>query len=117
MADIVLNVEVREHIGSGGARADRRNGVVPGILYGGDKAPVAISVKEGEFTKALTTGKLLGHLVTLKYGKESQPVIAKDVQFHPVTDRPLHFDLYLKGSSFLRATATPPSPRSPRPRR
>ena len=47
-----------------------------------------------EFRKALYTGKLLGHLVTLKYGKETQPVIAKDVQFHPVTDEPTHFDLY-----------------------
>jgi large subunit ribosomal protein L25 len=54
---------------------------------------VAIAVKENEFRKALYTGKLLGHLVTLKYGDESQPVIAKDVQFHPVTDNPHHFDL------------------------
>ena len=94
MADIVLNVEVREHTGSGGARAARRVGMVPGILYGGDQAPVAIAVKEREFHKALHTGKLLGHLVKLKYGKETQSVIAKDVQFHPVTDAPLHFDLY-----------------------
>jgi large subunit ribosomal protein L25 len=54
---------------------------------------VAISVNERDFRKSLYTGKLLGHLVTLKYGTESQPVIARDVQFDPVTDRPLHFDL------------------------
>ena len=67
--------------------------MVPGVLYGGDKAPVAISVNERAFRKSLYTGKLLGHLVTLKYGEETQPVIARDVQFDPVTDRPLHFDL------------------------
>jgi large subunit ribosomal protein L25 len=94
MADIVLNVEVRERAGTGGARETRAAGLVPGILYGGDKAPVSIAVKYGEFHKALHTGKLLGHLVTLKYGDEVQPVIAKDVQFHPVTDAPVHFDLY-----------------------
>ena len=94
MADIVLNVEVRERTGTGGARASRNGGMVPGILYGGDQAPVAIAVKSGEFRKALHTGKLLGHLVTLKYGDESQPVIAKAVQFHPVTDNPTHFDLF-----------------------
>ena len=94
MADIVLNVQVRERSGTGGARATRGEGMVPGILYGGDQAPVAIAVKAGEFHKALHTGKLLGHLVTLKYGEESQPVIAKDVQFHPVTEAPLHFDLF-----------------------
>jgi large subunit ribosomal protein L25 len=93
MADIVLNVEVRDRTGTGGAREARRSGMVPGILYGGETAPVSIAVKENEFRKALYTGKLLGHLVTLKYGDESQPVIAKDIQFHPVTDNPMHFDL------------------------
>jgi large subunit ribosomal protein L25 len=93
MAEIILNVDVRENTGTGGARAARRAGAVPGILYGGGKAPVAISVNEKDFRKNLYTGKLLGHLVTLKYGEESQPVIAKDVQFDPVSDRPLHFDL------------------------
>jgi large subunit ribosomal protein L25 len=93
MAEIILNVDVREGVGTGGARAVRRAGGVPGILYGGDKAPVAVSVNEKDFKKSLYTGKLLGHLVTLKYGDETQPVIAKDVQFDPVSDRPVHFDL------------------------
>ncbi|WP_334165332.1 50S ribosomal protein L25/general stress protein Ctc [Phenylobacterium sp.] len=94
MAEIILNVEVRERTGTGGAREARRSGMVPGVLYGGDKDPVAIAVKSNEFRKALYTGKLLGHLVTLKYGKETQPVIAKAVDMHPVTDEPVHFDLY-----------------------
>jgi large subunit ribosomal protein L25 len=93
MAEIILNVDVRDGVGTGGARAARRAGMVPGVLYGGEKAPVAISVNERDFRKSLYTGKLLGHLVTLKYGDESQPVIARDVQFDPVSDRPLHFDL------------------------
>jgi len=94
MAEIVLNVDLRERTGTGGAREARRQGLVPGVLYGGDKAPVNITVRANEFRKALYTGKLLGHLVTLKYGAETQPVIAKDVQMHPVTDEPVHFDLY-----------------------
>jgi large subunit ribosomal protein L25 len=93
MAEIVLNVEVRDRTGTGGAREARRAGKVPGILYGGPKGPVSISVKSNEFRKSLQTGQLHGHLVTLKYGDESQPVIAKDIQFHPVTDEPIHFDL------------------------
>src|SRR5580704_10313181 len=86
MAEIVLNVEVHDRPGSGGARAVRREGKVPGVLY---------------------TGKLLGHLVTLKYGDESQPVIAKDVQFHPVTDEPTHFDLYRVDAHQLIRIAVP----------
>lgn len=94
MADIILNVELRERAGTGGARESRRNGLVPGVLYGGTQAPVNIAVKINEFRKALYTGKLLGHLVTLQYGGEKQSVIAKAVQFHAVTDVPVHFDLY-----------------------
>ena len=92
--EIILNVQVRDRVGTGGARSARNAGLVPGILYGADKAPVPIAVKAGEFRKALHTGKLLGHLVTLKYGEELQPVIAKDVQFDPVRDEPVHFDLF-----------------------
>jgi large subunit ribosomal protein L25 len=94
MAEIVLNVEVRENTGTGSAREVRRAGKVPGVLYGGALQPVAIAVRSNEFRKALHSGKLLGHKVTLKYGEETQPVIAKDIQFHPVTDEAVHFDLY-----------------------
>jgi len=94
MADIVLNVELRERTGTGGARATRRAGLVPGVIYGGDKDPVAVAVRANEFRKALYTGKLLGHLVKVKNGKETQSVIAKVVDMHPVTDEPWHFDLY-----------------------
>ena len=107
MAEIVLNVEVRERAGSGGARQARREGKVPGVLYGGKLEPVAIAVRQNEFRKALYTGKLLGHLVPLRYGKETQPVIAKDVQFHPVTDEPTHFDLYRVDAHQLIRIAVP----------
>ena len=94
MADIELNVEVRERTGTGGARATRREGKVPGVLYGGPRGPVPVCANENAFKKALHTGKLLGHLITLRYGAESQPVIARDIQFDPVSDRPVHFDLF-----------------------
>jgi large subunit ribosomal protein L25 len=107
MADIVLNVEVREHTGTGGARETRRAGKVPGVLYGGTLEPLAIAVRANEFRKALHSGKLLGHMVTLKYGGESQPVIAKDIQFHPVTDEAVHFDLYRVGEHQLVRISIP----------
>lgn len=94
MAEIVLDVEVRDRTGSGGARAARNEGKVPGILYGGALAPVPIAVNLNAFKKALYTGKLAGHLVTLKYGEETQKVIAKSIDFHPVHDTPIHFDLF-----------------------
>ena len=107
MADIILNVEVRERAGTGGAREVRRAGKVPGVLYGHGKDPVNISVVAKDFKKSLHTGKLLGHLVTLKYGEETQPVIAKAVQFHPVTDEAIHFDLFRVGEHDLIKISVP----------
>jgi len=107
MADIVLNVAVREQTGTGGARAARRAGQVPGVLYGGERGPVPIAVEANSFRKALYTGKLLGHRVTLQYGEETQTVIAKDIQFHPVNDQPVHFDLFRVEAGQLIRIAVP----------
>lgn len=107
MAEIVLNVEVRDRTGTGEARAVRRQGKVPGVLYGGERGPVSIAVEATAFRKALYTGKLLGHLVTLAHGGETQKVIAKDVQFHPVTDQPVHFDLFRVDEHQLVKIAVP----------
>lgn len=94
MAGIVLNVEVREQVGTGAARATRRSGNVPGVLYGGPRGPVSIEVPRRDLDKALRSGKFVSHMVTLAYKGETQPVIPKAIHYHPVTDEPLHFDLY-----------------------
>ena len=70
MADIELNVEVREQAGSGAARAVRRAGKVPGVLYGGPRGPVPIAADANAFGKALYTGKLLGHLNIARHDVE-----------------------------------------------
>ena len=107
MAEIVLNVEVRDSVGTGAARAARRANKVPGVLYGGPQGPVAVAVASNEFRKALYSGKLLGHLVTLRHDGKNQSVIAKDIQFNPVSDEPVHFDLYRVSEHQLIKIAVP----------
>jgi large subunit ribosomal protein L25 len=92
MSDIVLNVEVRERTGTGGARETRREGRVPGILYGGKLDPVAISLKGNELLKAINSGKFLANMITIEHKGETQTVFARDVQFDPVMDFPVHVD-------------------------
>jgi large subunit ribosomal protein L25 len=92
--EIVLNVDVRERTGRGGAREIRRANLVPGVLYGGEKAPVSISVDKKTIIAALKSGKFLAHTVTLEHKGERQLVFTQDIQFHPVTDEPTHLDLY-----------------------
>lgn len=94
MSDIVVSVEVRERTGTGGAREARRSGLVPGVLYGGPRGAVSISVKRNELVKAISTGKFIAQMVDLEHKGERQPVIARDIQFHPVTDEPVHIDFY-----------------------
>jgi large subunit ribosomal protein L25 len=94
MAGIVLNVEKREKIGSGGARATRNAGLIPGVLYGGKRGAIPIEVNAKEVELAIRSGKFLSHMVELNHQGEKQPVIPRAVQFHPVTDKPIHIDLY-----------------------
>jgi len=94
VAGIVLTVDVREKTGTGNARATRRKEQVPGVLYGGPRGPVAIEVAKKELQKALRAGKFISHMITLDHKGEKQPVIPRAIQFHPVTDEPLHVDLY-----------------------
>lgn len=91
---IVFNVEVRERTGTGGAREARKNGFVPGVLYGGDIDPVAISLKKNEVIKAIETGQFLNATATLVHKGERQLVIPQGIQMHPVTDQPMHVDLF-----------------------
>ena len=102
MSTVVLDVEVRENTGTGNARAARRENIVPGVLYGGGENPVAISLKKNEVLKALNTGNLLGSMIKISHKGEKQSAITKDVQFHPVSDIPVHVDFYrVKSDSII----------------
>lgn len=93
-SNIVLNVDVREGTGKGAARAARREDLVPGILYGGDQEPVSITLRGNEIRKALLTGQFISHMMELEHEGKRQKVIARDIQFHPVSDAPMHVDLF-----------------------
>lgn len=94
MAGIVLNVEKRERTGTGGARATRKAGLIPGVLYGGPRGSIPIEVNAKDVTMAIRSGQFLSRMVELNHQGEKQPVIPRAIQFHPVTDQPIHIDLY-----------------------
>lgn len=94
MAGIVLNVEKREKVGASGARATRGRNLIPGVLYGGARGAIPIALQEKEVETAIRSGKFLSHMVEIDHKGERQPVIPRAVQFHPVSDKPIHIDLY-----------------------
>ena len=91
---VVLDVNVRENTGTGNAREARRNNLVPGVIYGGTEAPVSVAIKYNEVLKAINSGQFIGSMIELKHEGKAQKVFTKDIQFHPVTDAPMHLDFY-----------------------
>lgn len=99
MADIVdLPAQSRDRAGKGPARAARRTGQVPGVIYGAKKDPNLISVEERLLTKLLHQGGFFSTLFDVKVNGKAERVLARDVQFDPVSDKPVHID-------FLRVSA------------
>jgi len=88
----VLSAEKRERAGKGAARATRRAGRVPAVIYGDKKDPVMVSLEPISLKKFIQTGGFFSHLIELDAGGEKHRVIARDIQLDPVTDRPLHVD-------------------------
>ncbi len=93
MAELTtLAAELRDRGGKGAARAARRTGRVPGVIYGGKTPPEMISIDRGDLTKIWNTGTFLNQITMVDVGGNQTRAIARDVQLHPVSDVPLHVD-------------------------
>jgi large subunit ribosomal protein L25 len=94
---IELNAAVRTTAGNGPARALRRNGRIPAVLYGPETQPVMLSVQMNELEKALKHAKF-GQVIfslAIDNAKESaKTVMIKELQAHPLTGGYLHADFY-----------------------
>src|SRR5207247_3399860 len=88
-----LSAERRARAGKGAARATRRAGRVPGIIYGGDQEPLPISLEPRELSRALARRGFLATVVEVRVDGNVQRALPRDVQYHPATDAPLHVDL------------------------
>ena len=93
-----LSARARDRAGKGSARAARREGLVPAVIYGDKKDPFTITVVLRDLEKLLKPG-FFSHLLDIEVAGEKHRVLPRDLQQHPVTDRALHVD-------FLRVSAT-----------
>ena len=94
-----LSATKRDRAGKGSARAARRSGLIPAVIYGGKIAPETININANTFTKMINQPGIMSNVIKLEVDGKSTDVLARDIQFHPVNDRPLHID-------FLRITAS-----------
>ncbi len=95
-----IDAKVRDVAGKGASRRLRNlAGLVPGIVYGGSKEPMQITVEHRELVKHLSSEAFYSHIIDLNIDGGSENVILKDVQRHPAKDRILHVD-------FMRVSKT-----------
>lgn len=87
-----LKAEMRERVGKGAARAERRQGKIPAVIYGGKKPPLSISLAYKDVFLKLHGGGFLTTLAMIDVGGEKIRVIPKDYQLDPVRDFPMHVD-------------------------
>lgn len=101
MANAVLKAELREKAGKGSSRALRREDKIPAVIYGDKKEPTMVTITRVNLMKELNKGGFMNTSYELQIGKDKETVLPRDVQFHPVTDWPLHVDFLrlAKGSS------------------
>lgn len=93
MADMFEFVaENRNASGRGGARAVRRSGMVPAVVYGGESEPKAIVLDHNDVVKHLSREAVYSHVLDLKIDGKSEKAILKDIQRHPARPQILHMD-------------------------
>ena len=98
--DTTISAEQRERVGKGSARAVRRAGRVPAVIYGDKKEPIGITLESREITKIVHQPGIFGRLLDIKVSGSKHTVLTRDIQFHPVTDNVLHMDfLRVSGSA------------------
>lgn len=93
-----LAAQPRVRAGKGAARQTRREGRVPGVIYGNKQDPLMISLEPKELMRELQKAGFFATLFDVQLDGAKHRVLPRDVQFHPVTDKPIHVD-------FLRVAA------------
>ena len=104
---LTLSAETRERAGKGASRHLRREGRVPAVVYGANEEPMAIHLEEKGLVRALSSGHFMNSVVMIDAGGATTRTLPKDVQFHPVSDRPLHVD-FLRISEHAKVTVAVP---------
>lgn len=91
MKTVSLSGSLRENVGKKDAKALRKEGNVPGVIYGGGNENINFFVKEADLNKLIWTPNV--YFINLEVDGKKYKTIFQELQFHPVTDRVVHIDL------------------------
>lgn len=104
MAEVVeIQATARPRAGTGGARAVRRQGKIPAVIYGEKKEPETIALDANELWKVVQKGRFLSTVLDINIDGQKERVLPREVQLDPVKDLPIHVDFQRVGASdFIR---------------
>ena len=102
-----INATLRSRVGKGSARAARRAGRIPAVIYGDKEAPLSIEMEERIVNKVVHEPGIFGRLLDVNVEGKTTTVLTRDIQMHPVTDMPLHLDMLSISKSSKVAVAVP----------
>jgi large subunit ribosomal protein L25 len=102
-----LKATARPQSGKGAARAERRAGRVPGVIYGNNQPPVTISVDDKELRQRILAGRFLTTLFDIDLEGKKHRVIPRDFHLDPVRDFPLHVDFMRLGEGATIRVSVP----------
>ena len=106
---IILNGNLRTNTGKGFARASRRAGRIPAIIYGDKQDTISIDIEEREYKKIMIQSGIFSRLLDLNIDGKSNIVLTRDIQFHPVSENPLHVDFLRIGKGSTITVSIPVS--------
>jgi large subunit ribosomal protein L25 len=102
-----IAADKRERAGKGSSRAARREGFTPAVIYGGSQPPEMINVNANDLWLKYIRGGFTNTLFKIEIGGQTEQVLPRDVQLHPVTDRILHVDFLRVGANTRIAIEVP----------
>ena len=105
----ILNGNLRTNTGKGFARASRRAGRIPAVIYGDKQETISIDIEEREYRKLMTQSGIFSRLLDLNVDGKSNIVLTRDIQFHPVSENPLHVDFLRIGKGSTITVSIPVS--------
>ena len=94
----LISADLRNRVGKGSARAARRAGKIPAVIYGDKKQPISIEIEARMMRKIINEPGIFSRLLDINVDNGKHTVLMRDIHFHPVTDDPMHFD-FLKSKS------------------
>ena len=102
-----LKATARPSGGKGAARAERRAGRVPGVIYGNNQTPVTISVDDAELRQRILAGRFLTTIYDIDLEGKKHRVIPRDFHLDPVRDFPIHVDFMRLGEGATIRVSVP----------